>query len=394
MNPRLLIILFAFMQWIIATFTETWTFTHEESMWQYIGQNWFSRGLAPYDGGVDNKSPLIFAVFGLSDLISGLNVWFPRLLGIVCQSAGIYYLYKIAKHLTADQGEARARQAGIITMTIYGLSLLWHATGGKYVSFTETYAITFLIIGVYYYLTWDGNARRAFVSGIMAGIAFAWRISACFGILAILVHSVSKQRKSLVPFIAGGLLSFGILFLLAVVAGIDAGDMIYFLLLDNFGQGSTTDHSLGWKLNSFFEGFFYSEIILFYPFLAAYFLLKKRYQLLATWLICEFIGMNLLGIYARPHFKHLLPALALMSGLTVAHFVAHYNISLKRVLFAVWILFIPKHIEPLLVIRKVALERALVQEHTCTDAHPRPTELPSNLWENGYAEIRSQMTKY
>ena len=66
--------------------------TFDESMWHYIGRNWIRNGLVPYQGGVDNKSPLIFLIFGISDWLFGVNYWFPRLLGIAVQSTG-YLLF-------------------------------------------------------------------------------------------------------------------------------------------------------------------------------------------------------------------------------------------------------------------------------------------------------------
>src|SRR3569623_3551553 len=100
-------------------------------MCQYICRNWFRNGLVPYNGGVDNKSPIIFAIFGLSDKLFGVNYWFGRVLGTLVQSVGIYYLCKLAKHIAGER-------AGILAISFYGLSLLWHGTGGRYVSFTET----------------------------------------------------------------------------------------------------------------------------------------------------------------------------------------------------------------------------------------------------------------
>lgn len=355
MKPGRLIILFALMQFIVYSFVPI---THEESMWHYIGRNWFRFGLTPYEGGVDNKSPLIFAVYGLSDILSGINVWFPRLLGTIVQSAGIYFLYKIALRLTAHQDAERSRQTGIITITIYGLSLLWRASGGKYVSFTETYAVTFLLIAVHYYLNASGQAnkessKKFLLGGVFAGIAFGWRISACFTIVALLLHALLKQKRAIVPFATGLVVTIVILGALAVVAGIDLKDIYTYAFAGNFGDGSTTDHSLGWKLDNFLMSFFYSEFLLFYPLLAGYFLLRQRTglqsaaaALLLIWLLLEFIGINILGIYARPHFKHLLPVLSLMSALTIVQVMHAHTISIKHVLVAVWLLCFPKVTEP------------------------------------------------
>ena len=121
LRPLPLIIFFTILQLLVALLPNHLNF--DEAMWQYIGRNWFRNGLVPYSGGVDNKSPLIFALFGLSDKLFGVNCWFPRIVGTACQSAGIYYVYKIAKHIASDY-------AAIFSITIYGLSLLWKSTDG------------------------------------------------------------------------------------------------------------------------------------------------------------------------------------------------------------------------------------------------------------------------
>src|SRR3569833_1118147 len=87
------------LQITIALLTDGFALSFDEAMWHYIGRNWFRNGLAPYNGGVDNKSPMIFAVFGLSDKLFGVNYWFPRVLGAICESVGVFYLYKIARHV-------------------------------------------------------------------------------------------------------------------------------------------------------------------------------------------------------------------------------------------------------------------------------------------------------
>ncbi|HEX6180577.1 MAG TPA: glycosyltransferase family 39 protein [Chitinophagaceae bacterium] len=388
MKALRLILVFALLQCIIAFLTVGGNFFHEESMWHYIGRNWFRLGLTPYAGGVDNKSPLIFAVYGLSDLLFGLNFWFPRLLGIVCQSVGIYYLYKIAVHISGANENSKPQEVGIITITIYGLSLLWRATGGKYVSFTETYAITFLILAVYYYLcyvpvlsqTHSRSERRSlFLSGLMAGIGLAWRISAAFGISAILLHAISRRRAALVPFISGLITAIVALAVIAMMAGISLQDIYLYAFAENFGSGSTTDHSLGWKLNSFVDSFFYSELLIFYPLIAAYYLFKKQFGLsaatsfLTLWLILEFIGVNVPGIYARPHFKHLLPVMSLMSGIAVVHIINNYALSIRHVLIAIWVLFIPKVTEPLYALRS-STPQLRSGAINCNPPYPRPNE--------------------
>src|SRR6266566_5592388 len=145
-KPLQLIIFFVLLQLFIGLLTDGFCLSFDESIWHYIGRNWFRSGLPPYSGGIDNKSPLIFSIFGFSDLLFGVNYWFPRILGIIFQSIGILYVFRIANHLAG-------KQAGIIAITLYGFSLLWPHTGGKDVSYTESYSVAFIIVAVYKFLT-------------------------------------------------------------------------------------------------------------------------------------------------------------------------------------------------------------------------------------------------
>ena len=385
-RPIALILLFAFLQLCVAFLTNAQTFTHEESMWHYIGRNWFRHGLTPYSGGVDNKSPLIFAVFGLSDTLFGINYWFPRILGVIVQSAGLWFLYNIAliianRYISSTEGrsaspvikEISSRQTAIITITLYGLSILWRVAGGKYVSFTETYAVAFVLASVYWYISAEGRAKL-FVSGALAGLAIGWRLSAAFSVLAVLIHASIKRRQAILPFVAGALSSGAVLLLIAVTAGINLTDLYMHAFADNLTTGSTTDHSFSWRLEKFIDNFFYSELMLFYPAVITYFFTKMQYSLLAIWLACEFIGINALGIYARPHFKQLLPVLCLISGISIAHLVHQYGVSFRNVMIVVWLLFFPKITEPITALRKLfSTERDRSKEY-CTPPYPRTDE--------------------
>ena len=344
-TPVRLIILLAILQLIVALFTNTLVFTHEESMWHYIGRNWIRHGLTPYDGGADNKSPLIYLIFGLSDSFFGINYWFPRLLGTIVEATGVYYLFRIAKQVAGDK-------AGIFALSIYGLSLLWKTTGGKLVSFTETYSCTCTIISFYYCLSAKKN-KQYFISGLFAGLALAFRLTSVFGLLTVFILAIRRRRRmpALPLFITGTIVMGGLLTMAMLLAGINLPDIYHYMLADNFGAGSTTDHSLLWKLDMFTANFFNSELVLFYPFVTAYILIKKRIDWVIAWLIFSFIGINILGIYARSHFKELLPALSLASAFALAYASETYKISYKGLLVLVWICFFPKITEPLLGLR-------------------------------------------
>jgi hypothetical protein len=344
LTPITLIICLAIMQCVIAFCTDPMMFTFDEAMWQYIGRNWIRNGMVPYRGGVDNKSPLIFLIFGISDWFFGVSYWFPRLLGIAVQSIGIYYLSKIAVKMIS-------KQAGLIVISLYGLSLLWRSTGGKYVSYTETYAITFIIIAIYLSIACQDN-RFALVGGLFAGLGLGFRLTAVFGVLPVLIFTFYRNRRAGFSFLAGALVSVGILVLLAELAGIRISEFWFYGVTDNFGAGSATDHALAWKVQRFADGFFYSEIILFYPAVFCYFLLVRKMDFLKTWLISEFLGIVILGMYDRNHFKNLLPVLSLTSAFVIGYLIENHHLPPKMILLGIWIIFFPKTFEPLFAIKK------------------------------------------
>ncbi len=344
-KPLQLIILFALLQFVIAFFTDPMMLTFDESMWHYIGRNWIRNRLIPYTGGIDNKSPLIFFIFGISDWLFGVNYWFPRVMGILVQSVGIYGLYKIAD-------KTIGKRAGIFAASFYGLSLLWRSTGGKYVSYTETYAITAVIISIYYCIVSE-KKNSSFLGGLVAGLGFAFRITAIFGILPVLIQLFKKNWRFSLSFFVGILTSIGSLVLLGQLVGIRLGDFLFYGFTDNFGMGSATDHSFLWKIQQFSDGFFYSEIILFYPAVVYYFLTIRRFDFLKLWFLSELAGIIILGTYDRSHFKDILPVMSLMSAFIVNFLVVNYRLPVRKMLLGLWIAFFPKTLEPLFAFKKL-----------------------------------------
>jgi hypothetical protein len=365
-GPLQVILLLTILQVWVTLLTDGFALSFDEAMWHYIGRNWFRHDLIPYTGGVDNKAPPIFAIFGLSDKLFGVNYWFPRLLGVAVQSVGIYYIYKIAKYLAGEQ-------AGMLAITFYGLSLLWHGTGGRYVSYTQTYAMVFIIIAVYRYLTAQ-NKNDFFISGLLAGLGLGFRLSAIWGIIAILITTLRKSRIDALVFCAGVLASIVLLATIGFCAGIDLHNVLIYGLSDNFGSGSTTDHNLLWKMVNFSDKFFYSEIILFYPLVIGYFFIKRKIDLFTLWLILVFIGINIVGIYGTLHIRELLPAMSLMSALCVTHLIDNYKLPVKQVIIIIWIVFSPKLLEPLIQIKKLVLREPDNNEMQCGEPYPKPDE--------------------
>lgn len=375
LNPLNIILALTLLQLFIALFTNGFAMSSDEATWHYIGRNWFRNGLAPYSGGVDNKSPLFFAVFALSDILFGVNYWFPRVFGTICQSIGIFYLYKIADRIAG-------KRTGIMTISFYGLSVLWHGADGRYVSYTETYDALFIIISFYCFLkalSWKGF----FVSGFLAAVALVFRLSAFFSIAAMLIASLHQRRVFTLTYCFGVLSGLLFLVLMGFVAGINLHDVYVYGFADNFGRASTTDHNFLWRLVQVHNLFFYSEVILFYPLVLVYLFIKRKFDWLVLWLILVFAGINALGNYARVDLKDLLPAMSLTGALALEHLIDKYQLPPGKIMLIIWICFSPKIVEPFLNFTRLFTGEFQHAENFCHEPYILPDESASRqlgLW--------------
>jgi len=374
LKPLHIIGILVVLQLLLALLTNGFALSSDEAIWHYIGRNWFRHGLVPYTGGVDNKSPLLFAVFGLSDLLFGVNYWFPRVLGVICQSIGIVYIYKIAVKLAGDR-------AGILAISFYGLSILWHCVDGRYTSYDETYDVLFMILSVYFYIN---RTNKSFLtSGFLMAIAVGFRLSAGFGAAALLISLLYQNRKQALFFCGGGLV--GILLLAGIygLAGIDLHSIYVYALGDNFGPGSTTDHSFLWRMQQMLSTFFYSELVLFYPFVLIYLFIKKKADWLILWLVFQFVAMNVVGNYARVQLRDLLPAFSLISAIVVAYLIETYQMPIKYPMAIIWICFFPKPVEPLVNFKKLFVAEKVNMDAYSHEPFTQPDEYVSKklgLW--------------
>ncbi|HEY4937141.1 MAG TPA: hypothetical protein VII44_11200 [Puia sp.] len=135
-------------------------------------------------------------------------------------------------------------------------------------------------------------------------------------------------------------------------------EFLFYGFTDNFGTGSPTDHTVAWKVQRFADGFFYSELVLFYPAVVFYFILNKKIDFLKAWLISEFIGIIILGMFDRNHFKGLLPVMSLMSAYVLNNLLGNYNANVKQVFLGILIVFFPKTFEPLFAIKKFFVSKS------------------------------------
>jgi hypothetical protein len=345
LSPWSLIILLALLE-ILVAFSAYSQLTFDEAIWHYIGRNWFRYGMVPYSGGVDNKSPFIYMIYGVSDLLFGINYWFPRLLAIISQSVGLYFVYRITKHLSHNK-------AGILAIIFYGLSLTWKSTDANFVSQAQAYEVTFLIIAFYYYFTGTKNSHYV-LAGITAGIAIAFKLTAVLPSLIIFsILFYRKMNQSAFAYGLGLIISICLTLGLFLLLGINLHDLFVYSLSDNFTTGSVTDHPFIWKVKQFINQFFYSEMILFYPFLIVWCFIKRKSNILLFWLVASFGSLCIIGMFARSHLKELLPPLSIISAISFSFLIEKYFISIRYAVIALVLIFFPRTINPFIEFKNI-----------------------------------------
>jgi hypothetical protein len=260
-----------------------------------------------------------------------------------------------------------------LAITFYGLSLLWHATGGKYVSYTETYEVLFTVLAVYRFLVAKKSADM-FICGLLAGIAFSFRLTGAFGALTILIFCLLQNRKYALVFCVGVLVSVASLLLCVLIAGISMYDMISYGLMDNFSSGSATDHTIFWKWHNFSAKFLQSGMLLFYPMVLGYLFLKRKFDLLVLWLVLAFTGICLTGIFDNVHLKEVLPPLAITSAFFVNYLISRYKFSTILILLAILVIFFPNISEQLANFDNVIAGSKATEQHFCASPYAIPDE--------------------
>ncbi len=125
---------------------------------------------------------------------------------------------------------------------------------------------------------------------------------------------------------------------------------------------------------NFSDKFLFSGIVLFYPLTVIYLFIKRKIDLFALWLIFEFVGFNIVGIYDTAHFKELLPALSLMSAFSIGYLINAYKLPIKPLMLVVCIIFFPKTMEPFVNLKKVLWPEPGKTETYCQKPFIKPEE--------------------
>lgn len=377
MSPANIAIVVFILLIIISYCTSSFGMSYDEGYWNYIGFAWLKHNIPPYTGAMDNKNPAVYLLYGIANIFFGANYWFPRILGIFSLTQSSVFVFLIGKRLYSHM-------AGILAMFLFGLTITWKSTGGRFTAETESFLILFntlafyILIDVFFVARKKSYVRclKLFVVGLSMGAAIAFKQSAMFtagGLLAFYVHLAVGNRFP-VEKIFGDLLAIltGIILLTVVslipllMSGLNLTDYYQGAWLVLFQEGSPTTVPLVARINGFIGTFKGTPIILFYPLLFLFILRGKKLTEIGIpfwgifiWMTFDFLAVSAAGTYATHHLKVLLPSLAIASAIGLCSTFDSWLLSdsekpkrFVQIALVIAVLWIPIYIEPIAALKK------------------------------------------
>lgn len=298
---------------------------NDEGMWSYIGRIWVEHDIAPYKGSVENKSPGIFLVHYISYDLFGINYLFPRILGLLSVVLTTYLIFKIGSLINNEK-------AGFISSVLFSFIPFWSAANGPVLDYTENFMILFTTSFFIILLNCKeyNIIKTFFFAGACFGLAISFKQIAILPFLGSFLYIFYKLKEplpiilALLFLILGALLTTFLTLLPLMISGTSLYNYINGAWQILLNEGSSYPLSF-YRIPKFFEMFFNSRIVLFYPILliGIYRIsdLKKAhsFRYLTAWLIIAFIGVNSSGYYSDHQIVQMLPPLTLFCGIALSN---------------------------------------------------------------------------
>lgn len=349
---------------ILSSATYKYNVGTDEGIWNYMGHVWIKYDIAPYKGAVENKTPGIFFIYAISNFFFGVNVWFPRLVGIFATVVASRYIYSIGKMLGTST-------TGVFSMLFFGLTMAWRFTEGRHPAYTETFMVFFTIISFYYAFKMFNSGqpiipKYVLYSGLLIGSAIVFKQIAIITTPALFlllimreVHiwaSLRDNYKTLAIFGIGVLIPNLISLVPLLISGVTIGE--YFegawLILINEPRFDNP-RSFTQMLFAFVKFWKDSKIVYFYPFIILFLILKDNlikgnipFMGIVFWMIFDFIGVNASLHYYGHQVKQIIPSFAVASGISLSYLfnlnIFSDPIFLRKkimVLILIFILWVP-----------------------------------------------------
>ncbi len=352
-NPNILLLLILLL---LITVSMNGRMAEDEGIYNYVGWVWNQEGMAPYVDTMENKTPGIFMLYAISNTLFNTNILFIR-------SVGIFFLYLTALLIYLIAKNLHSKNAGIISMIIFGLIVSWRRFDGALTTHTETY-MAFFVISAFYILI-VGMRKRLWkhwmlLAGSSLGFAIAFKQVAILDAFSLLIFFLLYNKKGQndkpqtygILLIAGGILIGTIISLIPLlISDISLSSYIHGAWFTLLNSGSYA--TLATRITYFLTVWVTSRVVLFYPFLFLWIfqldIFKTRYfGGLLIWLCFDFMGVNSSGTYWGHQFKQMLPSLSIIIGILISNLLMNCISNekiifkyVKRIVFVLIILLFP-----------------------------------------------------
>ena len=271
----------------------------DQAAWYFMSKVWVQKGIPPYAGIIaENKPPGIFLVFAISNIFSGVNYIFSRILAAVLLLGGGYALAQFARKYIGGMGAVAA-------LATYAMLLLWARTDADIIDYPESYLIAFSLFAFWSYS--QPTRKRAFLSGMLMGCALLFKQTAVFPFLTLVFWSFINRQDSKFRAVYDSML---------MVAGACSVNVVILLFL--LSQGSSLAEYMNWvwlfaadyetfsyPLEMWVAKFFtaWHPWLIFAPILLLFIFFPDARQsgrqgirrLLSIWILCDMTAISISG---------------------------------------------------------------------------------------------------
>jgi len=319
----------------------------DEGFWQYIAKAWTENGLSPYLCSVENKTPGIYYLYMLSNLLFGVNYMFVRILGIVSILISTVLVKRLIVRFSNES-------AGMLGMYVFGLSNTWFVVDGQYPAVTESFMILFVLLALFRLTKMYPKAPKFLdfvLAGFFLGIAVSFKQIAILSSLAFVLFYLFVfwksakfivHLKNIITLIISALFAHFLFVLPVLLSGVSFS--VYFngawlILLD---QGSHQGDIQA--LYDFLENWFDSKLFIFWLFIPIAFFkreyIKSPYIIgFVIWFFIDFVAVSLPGTFHEHQFKQFLfPVTVLFSVFMESLLDSNLQKPIRKAQFACFLL--------------------------------------------------------
>lgn len=332
-------LLFVFLFMIMGSFS--YSMVVDEGIWSYMGRIWNRNTIIPYAGAIENKTPGIFYIYAISDIIFGVNPFFARIIGFLFLIGSCILLFHLSKNLYN-------RISGLITMYIFGFSITWGKLFDSFTMQTEMPMIFFSILSFFLLLKGKSKSKWGYwvlIAGFSMGLAIAFKqIAITTSIAALLFFvgytsaclSVKNRIIGFILFCTGAIVATYVSLIPLFLYGISMVDYFEGAWLILLSPGSA-NYSIYYRYIGFKFIFFHTRLVLFYPLFVLLYckrkLFRERYFLvLISWFMLDFLGANASGNYYGHQILQIMPSLAVIAGILISKTLSDFQQSESRLL--------------------------------------------------------------